>query len=161
MRKLVLLIQKTQIGVGGLCLGIFLLSVVFQIFARHAGIHAMWTEDVSQYSFIWAVFMGASAMVYEMKHFAFTSFSDKIQSNKGKAVIRIIILSIILVFSLLMAYYGILIARQFWNYRWINIPLLKRGPVWLCLPVSGGLSAVYCLDLIVSRIQFLCGGGLA
>jgi TRAP-type C4-dicarboxylate transport system permease small subunit len=161
MKKLVLLVKKTQIGIGGICLAVFFLTVIFQIFSRHAGIHAMWTEDVSQYSFIWAVFMGASAMVYEMKHFAFTSFSDKIKNNKGKTILQIIIMVIILIFSFLMTYYGILITRQFWNYRWINIPSFKRGPVWLCLPVSGGLSAVYCLDHIVSQIQFLCKVGLS
>ena len=50
------------------------------------GIAATWTEDVSMYSFIWAVFMGAGAMVYEKRHFAFTSISDMMKNDKIKSI---------------------------------------------------------------------------
>ena len=43
------------------------------------------------YSFIWAVFMGAGAMVYEKRHFAFTSVSDMLKNEKIKSVLAIII----------------------------------------------------------------------
>jgi len=32
----------------------------------------------------------------------------------------------------------------------VNIPSLKRGPTWLCLPVAGITSAIYLLEHIVS-----------
>ena len=73
MKKAIEWMQKIQIAVGGFFLCIFLLTVVFQMLSRYIGIAATWTEDVSMYSFIWAVFMGAGAMVYEKRHFAFTS----------------------------------------------------------------------------------------
>ena len=68
--------QKIQIAVGGAFLSIFLVAVVTQMVCRYLGIAAMWTEDVSMYSFIWAVFMGAGAMVHSDAHFAFTSVSE-------------------------------------------------------------------------------------
>ena len=64
MKKFVDTLQKIQIAVGGVLLLIFLATVVYQITCRYLGIAAMWTEDVSMYSFIWAVFMGAGAMVH-------------------------------------------------------------------------------------------------
>ena len=64
MKKFVDTLQKIQIAVGGVLLLIFLATVVYQITCRYLGIVAMWTEDVSMYSFIWAVFMGAGAMVH-------------------------------------------------------------------------------------------------
>ena len=55
MKKAIEWMQKIQIAVGGFFLCIFLLTVVFQMLSRYIGIAATWTEDVSMYSFIWAV----------------------------------------------------------------------------------------------------------
>ena len=82
MRKIIAGMQKVQILIGGLFLLIFLLTVVTQMFTRYVGISATWTEDVEMYSFIWAVFMGASAMVYEKKHFAFTALNDSLKNPR-------------------------------------------------------------------------------
>ena len=70
MKKAIQILEKVQIGVGAAFLFLFLLTVVVQMLSRYLGIAATWTEDVSMYSFIWAVFMGAGAMVYEKRYFA-------------------------------------------------------------------------------------------
>ena len=75
------------------------------------------------YSFIWAVFMGAGAMVYEKRHFAFTSVSDMLKNEKIKSVLAIIISLVMLVFAVLMAYYGYKLTQKFWNYTWTNMDL--------------------------------------
>lgn len=159
MKKAVKMLQKIQIAIGGGFLLIFLLTVVFQMLSRYAGISATWTEDVSMYSFIWAVFMGAGAMVYERAHFAFTSISDMMKNEKAKKVLSIIISLIMLFFAVLMVYYGLQVTKQFWNYKWINIPEFKRGPTWLCLPLCGLTSAIYLVALIVEDISDLVKGG--
>lgn len=128
---------------------------------RFLGISATWTEDVTQYSFIWAVFMGASAMVYEKAHFAFTSISDLIKSTKVKGVLAIIISCVMLVFAVAMVYYGIIITQRFWNYTWVNIPSFKRGPTWLCLPIAGATSGIYILNQIKNQVISLIGKGVA
>ena len=70
MKKAIQILEKVQIGVGAAFLFLFLLTVVVQMLSRYLGIAATWTEDVSMYSFIWAVFMGAGAMVYEKRRSA-------------------------------------------------------------------------------------------
>ena len=120
MKKAIEMMQKIQIAIGGLFLCIFLLTVVFQMLSRYIGIAATWTEDVSMYSFIWAVFMGAGAMVYEKRHFAFTSISDMLKDGPAKKILSIVISLIMLYFAVLMAYYGFLVTKQFWNYTWGN-----------------------------------------
>ena len=107
MKKAIEMLQKIQIAIGGFFLCIFLLTVVYQMLSRYLGIAATWTEDVSMYSFIWAVFMGAGAMVYEKRHFAFTSISDMMKDERKKTVLSIIIAVIMLFFAVLMAYYGL------------------------------------------------------
>ncbi len=150
MGKIIAGLQKVQILLGGIFLLIFLLTVVTQMFTRYVGIVATWTEDVEMYSFIWAVFMGASAMVYEKKHFAFTALNDALKNNqKGKKILSLIISVIMLFFCILMAYYGVKLTKQFWNYTWVNIPKFKRGVTWLCLPIAGVTSAIYLVESIV------------
>lgn len=158
MKKAIQILEKVQIGVGAAFLFLFLLTVVVQMLSRYLGIAATWTEDVSMYSFIWAVFMGASAMVYEKRHFAFSSLSRALKSERAKLLLEIVISAIILLFSLWMVYYGIRITRQFWNYTWVNIPSFKRGPTWLCLPLSGLSAAIYTIAQIAENVGKLAKG---
>ena len=153
MKKALDTLQKIQIAVGGIMLAVFLVTVVFQMFSRYAGIAATWTEDVSMYSFIWAAFMGAGAMVHAKQHFAFTSISDSVKNPKIKSFLSIIIALIMLVFSLLMLYYGVLITKQFWNYRWNTIPSFYRGPVWMCVPICGATSSLYLVGQLVDAVK--------
>lgn len=159
MKKAISLLEKIQISVGAICLCIFLVTVVIQIVTRKLGIAAMWTEDIAMYSFIWAVFMGAGAMVYEKRHFAFTSLSDMLKSKKLKSIIAIIISVIMLVFTVCMSYYGFMITKQFWSYKWVNIPMFNRGPVWSCVCICGVTSSIYLIEQIVEEIVGLVKGG--
>ena len=158
MSKMLGYLQKLQIAAGGIFLSIFLMSVVIQMGCRYAGIAAIWTEDVSMYAFIWAAFMGAGAMVYEKRHFAFTSVSDMMKNDRVKRVISLGIAAVMLTFAVLMFWYGCKITKQFWNYRWVSIPDFKRGPTWLCIPVCGATSALYLAGQIVDDVKSLIGG---
>lgn len=159
MKKAIDTLQKIQIAIGGVFLLIFLVTVVIQMFTRYLGIAAMWTEDVSMYSFIWAVFTGAGAMVHSKAHFAFTTVADNLKSPKAKSVLQIFINIVMLIFAVLMVKYGIDAAKQFWNFRWITIPALKRGPTWLCIPLCGATSCIYLVYSIFEEIAMLTKGG--
>ena len=167
MKKAIEMMQKIQIAIGGFFLCIFLLTVVFQMLSRYLGIAATWTEDVSMYSFIWAVFMGAGAMVYEKRHFAFTSISDMLKDGPAKKVLSIMISLIMLVFAILMAYYGVKVMQKNGNIlsrlmpimMLVNIPSFKRGPTWLCLPLCGITSAIYLVYQIIDDVLSLGKGG--
>ena len=159
MKKAIETMQKIQVAIGGFFLLVFLLTVVIQMMSRYLGIAATWTEAVTMYSFIWAVFMGAGAMVYEKRHFAFTSISDLLKNRTLKTLLSIVISVIMLIFAGLMAYYGYLVTKQFWNYTWAYIPSFKRGPTWLCLPLCGVTSSVYLIYLIMEDVINLVKGG--
>ena len=161
MKKAIDTLQKIQIAIGGFFLLVFLVTVVYQMACRYLGITAMWTEDVSMYSFIWAVFTGAGAMVHSKAHFAFTTLSDSMKDPRKKCILQIFINIVMLVFSVLMVKYGIDAAKQFWNFKWITIPTLNRGPTWLCIPLCGLTSSIYLLWSIYEEIQKLKNGGEA
>ena len=111
------------------------------------------------YSFIWLYLWATGAMVYEKRHFAFTSVSDMLKNEKIKSVLAIIISLVMLVFAVLMAYYGYKLTQKFWNYTWTNIPSFKRGPTWTCLPICGVTSTIYLIAQIIEEIGALMKGG--
>lgn len=159
MRKAVDMLAKVQIWVGAIFLFIFMMAVVIQMGCRYTGVAATWTEDVSMYSFIWATFMGAGAMVNEKRHFAFTSISDMLKNKQLKSILQILINIVMLIFAFLMLKYGIAVTKQFWNYTWNNIPSFKRGPTWMCLPLCGATSCIYLIVQIIEEISAFAKGG--
>lgn len=81
------------------------------------------------------------------------------KNEKAKSVLAIIIYAVMFVFAVLMVYYGYKVAKQFWNYTWINIPSFKRGPTWLCLPICGLTSCIYLIQLTIDEIVKIAKGG--
>ncbi|MDR2391795.1 MAG: TRAP transporter small permease subunit [Planctomycetota bacterium] len=135
--------------VGTILLAIFFIAIVMQIAARYLGIPLLWTEEVANYSFIWAVFMGASAMVYHRAHFSFTFFKDGFTGRSG-AFYSVLVSAILLFFTVAMAWYGVGVARTFWNYNWITLPWMKMGYTWLCLPIAGITMSIYNIFYILA-----------
>ncbi|MDC7250912.1 MAG: TRAP transporter small permease subunit [Sphaerochaetaceae bacterium] len=151
-------INNIHIFVSAVFLAIFLVAVITQVITRLLGIAMLWTQDVAMYSFIWSVFMGGTAMVYPEKHFAFTSLIDKTESEKVKTIIHLAIMLLMLFFLAIMLYYGIIITQRFWNYKWVNLPQMKRGWTWLCMPVSAALGCIYLIDKTIKDVNSLVRG---
>ena len=147
--------------VGSVTLTIFFLAVLAQMFCRYLGIVALWTEEVSTYSFIFTVFMGAAALVRENKHFAFTAIADGIKNPLVKKLIEILISVIVLVFAYYMFVYGKQLMNKFWNYKWVSLPAMKRGYTWMCMPISAVSMMAFSAESIVKRVFDLVKGGKA
>ena len=147
--------------IGSVTLSIFFLAVLAQMFCRYLGIVALWTEEVSTYSFIFTVFMGAAALVRENKHFAFTAIADGIKNPLVKKLIAIAINVIILVFAYYMFVYGRQLMQKFWNYKWVSLPSMKRGYTWLCMPVCAVSMMAFSIEGIVNQVFDLVKGGKA
>ncbi|MEW9124249.1 MAG: TRAP transporter small permease subunit [Thermotaleaceae bacterium] len=145
-------IEKTQLVVGVLCLSVFIIAILMQVFARYLGIPLMWAEEVANFSFIWSVFMGASVMLNRKAHFKFGGISEKL-TGTPKFILDTIVNGIVLTFTLFVAYYGVSVVQHFWNYRWITIPNMKMGYVWLCVPIMGITMSIYIISHIMEDIN--------
>ena len=147
--------------IGSVTLTIFFGAVLAQMFCRYLGIVALWTEEVSTYSFIFTVFMGAAALVRENKHFAFTAVSDGIKNEKVKALINLLISVIVLVFAYYMFVYGKQLMQKFWNYKWVSLPAMKRGYTWMCMPISAVSMMAFSVESIIKQVAAMVKGGKA
>lgn len=151
---MVRMLEKIQMTVGVLFLSLFFITILIQIATRYLGISVIWTEEVANYSFIWAIFMGAAVMVNRKEHFSFDYFSRKLEGKK-RAVLLIIIDAIILLFALSLAFYGFQAVTTFWDYNWLAFPSLKMGYIWLSIPVMGVTMSIYSINHILKNVALL------
>jgi len=149
-------LEKIQMTFGIVFLSIFFLTIIVQIVTRYLGISVIWTEEVANYSFIWAIFMGAAVMVNRREHFNFDFLAMKLKGKK-RAGLHIVIDAIVLIFSVFLTIYGYEAVTTFWSYNWIALPALKMGYIWLAIPVMGATMAIYSAGHIVKHISVLRG----
>jgi TRAP-type C4-dicarboxylate transport system permease small subunit len=157
MNKGIDLLEKIQKCIGIFFLSIFIAVVIIQIAARYLEVSVLWTEEIAVFSFVWAVFMGASIMVRKEAHFSFDFFKTNLTGNR-KHILDLIIDMLMLGFVVYMLIYGKVIMMTFWNYNWYSLPTLKMGYVWAVIPVSAVFMAVYKIEHIVQRIGKMRGG---
>lgn len=158
MKKAIAWLLRTQQAFGTILLAVFFLTILIQILARYLSISLLWTEELANYSFIWAVFMGASVMIHYKAHFCFTFFKDKFTGRRG-ALYDSFISAILLCFTVPMCVYGIQITIEFWDYNWISLPWVKMGWTWLCVPLTGLTMSCYLLFQIWENMQLYRKGG--
>lgn len=150
------LLEKIQSAVGVIFLSIFFIAIIIQIFSRYLGISIIWTGEVANYSFIWAVFMGAAVMVNRREHFNFDFLLNKF-TGKSRIYLSIINDLILILFNIAIFYYGIQAVGNFWDYKWVSLPSLKMSYVWISVPIMGLTMVIYSLSHLVNHIKSLKG----
>lgn len=154
MDRFVRALEKVQLIAGVIFLSIFFLVIIFQIITRHMGISVIWTEEVANYSFIWAVFMGAAVMVKRREHFNFDFILRKFK-HKKKASIQLISDLVLIIFNLFIFLLGLQVVSEFWNYTWAAIPEMKMGYVWISIPIMAGSMIIYSISHLMEHIKLL------
>lgn len=149
-------LESAQMIVGMLFLGLFFITIIVQIITRYLGISVIWTEEVANYSFIWAIFMGAAVMVNRKEHFNFDFLSRKLEGG-NRAKLFVLIDAIVLAFALAISIYGFQAVITFWNYNWLAFPSFKMGYIWLSIPVMGITMAIYSIGHILKNVNIIRG----
>lgn len=154
------LLEKIQLTIGVICLSIFFITIVIQVLTRYMGISVIWTEEVANYSFIWAVFMGAAVMLNRREHFQFDLLLRKLK-GKSKSSLTIVNDSILLLFNLAVFIYGIQAVKSFWDYNWVSLPFMKMWYVWLAVPIMGGTMVIYTISHLIKTVKNFKGEEVA
>ncbi|NBJ70084.1 TRAP transporter small permease [Roseburia sp. 1XD42-34] len=152
LKKCIRLLEKTQIILGFACLTIFFLVIMLQIVTRYMGISVIWTEEVANYSFIWAIFMGASVMVNRREHFSFDLLLRKLK-GKSRLILCFVNDFLLIIFNSVIFLLGMQVVIEFWNYTWATIPEMKMGYVWLAVPIMSGSMVVYSIAHLINHIH--------
>lgn len=156
MNRFIRMLEKVQLTVGVLFLSLFFIVIVFQITTRHLGISVIWTEEVANYSFIWAVFMGAAVMVNRRDHFTFDYLQRKLK-GKPKLSLNIFNDIVLILFNVAILVYGLQVVQRFWDYNWVALQEMKMGYVWISIPIMAGTMIIYSLAHLVRHVKLLSG----
>ncbi|XKH50501.1 TRAP transporter small permease [Chryseomicrobium palamuruense] len=151
-------LEKFQMALGVIFLSIFFIAILTQIITRYLGISVIWTEEVANYSFIWAIFMGAAVMVNRREHFSFDFLTQKLHGKK-KAGLLFVIDLIVMIFAFFITIYGYEAVTTFWNYNWLSLPELKMGYIWIAIPIMGITMMIYSINHIVGHIKVMTSKG--
>jgi TRAP-type transport system small permease protein len=154
MKRFVQTLEKIQMTLGIIFLVVFFAVILLQIITRHLGISILWTEEVANYSFIWAMFMGAAVMVNRREHFNFDFFQRKL-TGKKRLSLNIFNDLVLIAFNISIFFLGLIVVNEFWNYTWVTFPEMKMGYIWLAIPIMAGTMVIYSVSHLVDHIQSL------
>lgn len=146
MKKAADLLEKVQCIFSMILFMVFLICIVIQILTRYVPfIKITWTEEISVYCFIWAIFMGTAVMLKKNEHFAFDFFRGRV-TGKGKLITETFIYLVIFGFSCYVAYCGVQLTRQFWKWTLTSLNWISQRYTWSSLIVCGATMAFYSIS---------------
>ncbi|WP_249414095.1 MULTISPECIES: TRAP transporter small permease [Alteribacter] len=151
-------LEQIQLIIGVVFLCIFFAAILVQVVSRQLGVSVLWTGEVANYSFIWAVFMGAAVMVNKKEHFNFDLLAKKLK-GKAKYALNITIDVILIAFSSVLFIYSLTALTTFWSYQWVTIPALKMGYVWISLPIMAGTMVIYLAAHVFTSVKLISARG--
>ncbi|MDR2860474.1 MAG: TRAP transporter small permease [Elusimicrobiota bacterium] len=131
--------DKTIFNILSIVLGIMVIMVVAQVFARFIlNNPSMVVEELLRFSLIWAVMLGAISAFIRKEHIALTLFIDKAPAKVHKVLSLIINIIIIAFLGIVMVYGGTRLCAATMKQitPLLNIPM---GFVYSIIPISGTL----------------------
>lgn len=92
----------------GCLVGALIVPVTMQVLARYTGIIPvyLWTEELATFLFVWMVMLGSIIAVWEGTHFDVQVMAEA-KSRLGKLIQKGFVLTVVSIFAVLFAYYGI------------------------------------------------------
>lgn len=136
-----------------ICIVLFaalVLIVVWQVFARQV-LHnpSAWTEEASRMVFVWLGLFAAALVFAERGHIA-VDFAARLMSKGAQKVIAMAVQVVIIVFALWLLVYGGIVAGQgAWNQHLAALSFLTLGQMYLVMPISGVLIALFALENLI------------
>lgn len=130
--------------------------VIIQVFTRYVlNDPSIFTEETSRFAIIWLSLLGTAYACGRLEHMAYTMFPEKLKEDKLLSHMRSVAI-IVLFFAVSVMCFGggrlVLRALQF-NQRSATLAL-PMGYVYLCIPISGLLTAFYQLLILMKPQQF-------
>lgn len=151
MKRLCDIIEKSMYVIGMASVALFFVCTVVQVTSRILGIQASFTEELANTALAWCCFIGSAPMVRSSEHFNFTALTEHL---KGKVyfIDEMLCLVLVLIFNLIVSYYGILLVKQFSTWQMTSVPV-SRGWCWLCVPLFGITASLFSLENIMNYIK--------
>ena len=133
-----------------LAAAIFVIVVVAVIARYGFGQAVSWTEEVPRYLLIWVSFLGAAVCVLKREHVGFDVLLNAMPP-RARHFTSLAIGMLIFGFGFILLRYGIVFVDDFGGDLMETIPYTN---IWyyLAMPVSGFLTMVFALKIVVDEL---------
>ena len=128
--------QVLRIAVGVL-IAALIVPVAMQVIARYTGLIPvyLWTEELAKFIFIWIVMLGSMIAVWEGTHFDVHVVPDA-KTRLGRLIQRGFVLTMVSLFAILFAYYGIGYAK-FGSIQQSVMMQVNLLVIYITVPLAG------------------------
>lgn len=124
-------------------------DVAWQVFARQVlNQPSGWSEELAKYLFIWLGLFGAALVFGERGHIAVDFAVRKLPRGLQTVLAVVVQLSILVFTGLVLIWGGLSVVELAWNQNLTGLPV-NVGPLYLALPISGVLIALYTIYHLV------------
>ncbi|WP_341358313.1 TRAP transporter small permease [Georgenia sp. M64] len=134
------------------CVALFALLVVdvtWQVFARQVlDQPSGWSEELAKYLFIWLGLFGAALVFGERGHIAVEVAVRKLPVTVQKLLAVVVQLGVLTFTALVLIWGGFSVVDLAWEQNLTGLPV-NVGPLYLALPISGVLIALYTIYHLV------------
>lgn len=116
---------------------VFTVVVAYQVFSRYIEVvpRFFWTEEISRFSFIWMVFLGAAVAVRRGTHFVIDMVPTAIHAKYGRLADGFVLVAI-LICAFFMVLGGVYFV-QMGMKRISTVSGIRLAWIYLSIPVSG------------------------
>lgn len=143
MTRAKLLLDRLLTWVCVVLFAVLVVDVTWQVFTRQVlDQPSTWSEELAKYLFIW-LGLFASALVFGERGHIAVDFAVKKLPAKAQLVVAVLVQLAILVFTaLVLVWGGLQVVELAWDQNLTGLPV-NVGPLYLALPISGVLIALY------------------
>ncbi len=130
------------------------LCIVLQVFFRYCLSSALeWPEEVARYTFICAVFLGASLAAEEGRHLEITAIR-MLFGPKGRAIITVISSAATVLFCLLMMWWGVEVVGFIKESGQVAASIdMEMWLLYLVVPISMACMAVRTVMFTIKTLR--------
>lgn len=143
---------------GALCVLIFLvlvLDVLWGVLTRYAfGQQAHWSEELARLLLVWLAMIGASLAYIEKSHLG-VDVLTRLLDHQARRLADVITHAMVFLFAAaVMVYGGSILFLDRWESGQVMAALpIKKAWFYLSVPISGGLIALFALDLLAGTLS--------
>ena len=146
MRRFLNLYESILVVLTTSMLTIFTVVIAYQVFSRYVDFvpRFMWTEEISRFSFIWMLFLGAAVAVRKGTHFLIDLIPKQTKEQYGN-LLDVVVLLVICFVALSMVVGGVRFVEM--GFKRISTTSgIQLAWIYLSIPVSGASIAVFTLE---------------
>lgn len=157
IRKLIDRFLETLLTV---VMAILVLDVLWQVFTRYMNKvfpehikPSYWTDELATYLMIWVGMLGASVALYRGAHLGIDYFVGKL-SSRIRLMTEVAVFAVIALFAGgVMVYGGYILFSDTLEWGQVTPALgIKKGYVYLAVPLSGVFLVIYSVEFLVEKI---------